>query len=1013
VSNIYGIFSFSCCVGLAPADTFGDGSSPLKKGLHLQAGAKMLRFDQVGRAFLFVLACCLIVAMSGCGAGVSKSLGGGLLVSPGTINFGSVPVGHVADSNVNVSNSSSSSIVISQVSISGQTFSVLGGSNMPISVPAGGTSTLKIGFTPVSAVSYSGQLTLMDPSAQSIAQVPMQGQGFSQAAPELTISAASLSFGGVTVNTATTQSVTLTSTGTSPVTVNLAAITGAGFTIVGGSLPATLNPTQSMTLQVQFDPTSPGAASGQLAISSNSTSGNATVVNLSGTGTTATSPQTSPLLTISAASLSFGSVTVNTATTQSLTLTSTGTSPVTVNSAAVSGAGFAIVGGSLPVTLNPTQSTTLQVQFNPTSASSATGQLSISSNSSSGNTAIVVLNGTSTTAPSPQLTISAATLSFGSVTVNTATTQSLTLTSNGTSPLTVNSAAIAGTGFTIIGGSLPVILNPTQSMTLQVQYKPTVTGAASGQITITSNSSSGSTAVVALSGTSTTAPSPQLTINAATLSFGNVTVNTATTQSLTLTSTGTSPLTVNSAAISGAAFTIVGGSLPVTLNPTQSMTLQVQFDPTSTGTATEQLSISSDSSSGNTAIVALSGTSTTAPSPQLTISAATLSFGNVTVNTATTQSLTLTSTGTSPVTVNSASITGAGYTVVGGTLPAMLNPTQSMTLQVQLLPTTTGAKSGQITVSSNSSTGSTAAVALSGTGTIAASPQLTVSAASLSFGSVATNSAATASVTLTSTGTSALTVNGATITGAGFTIVAQSFPVTLNPTQSLTLQVQFKPATAGASTGQLTISSNSTTGSTAVVALSGTGTAANPQLTVSATSLGFGNVALNTATTLTLTLTSSGTTPVTVNSVSIAGAGLTIVGGGFPVTIDPTQTLLLQLQFKPTIAGAITGQLTINSNSTTGSSAVVALSGNGTTVSHEVDLSWNAPTSSPDPVAGYNIYRSTGGGSLVLVNSSPNLSISYIDSAVVSGSTYSYIVKSVDFSGIESDASNQTTATIP
>jgi hypothetical protein len=118
-------FSFSCCVGLAPADTFGDGSSPLKKGLRLQAGAKILRFNQVGRAFLFVWACCLIVATSGCGAGVSKSLGGGLLVSPGNINFGSVPVGHEADSNVNVSNSSSSSIVISQVSISGRRFRFL------------------------------------------------------------------------------------------------------------------------------------------------------------------------------------------------------------------------------------------------------------------------------------------------------------------------------------------------------------------------------------------------------------------------------------------------------------------------------------------------------------------------------------------------------------------------------------------------------------------------------------------------------------------------------------------------------------------------------------------------------------------------------------------------------------------------------------------------------------------------------------------------------------------------
>jgi hypothetical protein len=66
----------------------------------------------------------------------------------------------------------------------------------------------------------------------------------------------------VTVNTATTQSLTLTSAGTSPATVNSAAITGAGFTIVGGSLPVTLNPTQSITLQVQYLPTSAGAARG-------------------------------------------------------------------------------------------------------------------------------------------------------------------------------------------------------------------------------------------------------------------------------------------------------------------------------------------------------------------------------------------------------------------------------------------------------------------------------------------------------------------------------------------------------------------------------------------------------------------------------------------------------------------------------------------------------------------------------------------------------------------------------
>ncbi len=60
-----------------------------------------------------------------------------------------------------------------------------------------------------------------------------------------------------------------------------------------------------------------------------------------------------------------GNVTIDTSTVQSLTLTSTGTAPVTVNSAVIAGAGFALADNTLPVTLSPTQSLTLHVQFNP------------------------------------------------------------------------------------------------------------------------------------------------------------------------------------------------------------------------------------------------------------------------------------------------------------------------------------------------------------------------------------------------------------------------------------------------------------------------------------------------------------------------------------------------------------------------------------------------------------------------------------------------------------------------
>src|SRR6202012_2858320 len=142
--------------------------------------------------------------------------------------------------------------------------------------------------------------------------------------------------------------------------------------------------------------TSPGAANGQITINSNSASGNTTVVNLAGTGATASSPQTNAHLAVSATTLGFGNVTVNTATTQSLTLTSTGTSPVLVNTATITGAGFTIVGGNLPMTLNPAQSMTLQVQFLPTATGSASGQLTISSNSTSGSTTTGTLSGTGT-----------------------------------------------------------------------------------------------------------------------------------------------------------------------------------------------------------------------------------------------------------------------------------------------------------------------------------------------------------------------------------------------------------------------------------------------------------------------------------------------------------------------------------------------------------------------------------------------------------------------------------------
>ncbi len=187
-----------------------------------------------------------------------------------------------------------------------------------------------------------------------------------------------------------------------------------------------------------------------------------------------------------------------------------------------------------------------------------------------------------------------------------------------------------------------------------------------------------------------------------------------------------------------------------------------------------------------------------------------------------------------------------------------------------------------------------------------------------------------------------------------------------------------------------------------------------PALTISPASVAFGNVTVNTPATLPVTLASTGTAPVTINSAALTGTGYTMSGATFPVTLNPSLAVTLEVQFDPTATGTAAGQLTIQSNSSTNGTAVISLSGTAENVTHEVDLSWDAPSSSPVPIVGYNIYRSPGGSTAYqLVNSSVDSQTTYVDSTVQAGSTYGYIVESVDSSGVESVPSNEATATIP
>jgi hypothetical protein len=248
-----------------------------------------------------------------------------------------------------------------------------------------------------------------------------------------------------------------------------------------------------------------------------------------------------------------------------------------------------------------------------------------------------------------------------------------------------------------------------------------------------------------------------------------------------------------------------------------------------------------------------------------------------------------------------------------------------------------------------------------------------------------------------SSSSSAVTVPASVTVAAGATSAAFTATVTAVTTA--------QTATVIASAGGVT--------ETYSIALNAEGSIGVPALTVSPGVVSFGNVNLNTPATQTVTLSSMGTAALTISAGAVTGAGFSISGLSYPMTLNPGQTATLNVQFDPTVTGAATGTVTLTDNALLGSAAII-LTGIGETATYEVDLSWDAPSNSADPVAGYNIYRAAAGSSTYeLLNSTVNVPTTYADTTVVDGTAYSYYVESVDAEGNQSGPSNIYSVTSP
>jgi hypothetical protein len=214
---------------------------------------------------------------------------------------------------------------------------------------------------------------------------------------KLVANPASISFGSVQVSSVKTSTETLTNSANSKLTISQATVTGAGFGFTGLSLPLTLTPGQSFTLNVTFTPKSAGNVSGSISFVCKLSNLTLTVP-LSGSGVSGGQ------LAVSPTSLSFGSVAVGTSKTLSATLSASGSS-VTISSATLNSSEFKFSGMSFPYTLAAGRSASFSVGFVPQTSGTATASLSFSSNASTGSS-VEALSGTGTTSTQHRVSLS-------------------------------------------------------------------------------------------------------------------------------------------------------------------------------------------------------------------------------------------------------------------------------------------------------------------------------------------------------------------------------------------------------------------------------------------------------------------------------------------------------------------------------------------------------------------------------------------------------------------------------
>ncbi len=327
-----------------------------------------------------------------------------------------------------------------------------------------GICTISVTFTPATAGSAVGLITLTDNAPNSPQTISLAGTGTTDPIAVLT----AIGGAGVTFSTpqplggpSAAQIVTLSNTGSAPLLINSVAVTGVNPTDFGttNTCGASLAAGTNCSISVTFTPSAVGNRYGTLTVTDNSggTSGSTQTLALEGTG------QGGPVVSLTPTTLTFASQPLGaTSAAQPITLTNNGTASLSITSIIPSG--DFTQSNNCPANLAAGASCTINVSFAPSVVGTRSGALTV----------------TDAAPNSPQVvTLTGGGSDFG-VTVNPT---SATVVAGNTTSVTVSVTAVSGynTAVAISCSGMPALATCSASPS---SVTPGSTGAATASLNI-------------------------------------------------------------------------------------------------------------------------------------------------------------------------------------------------------------------------------------------------------------------------------------------------------------------------------------------------------------------------------------------------------------------------------------------------------------------------------------------------------------------------------------------------